>query len=128
MGGMIRRLRRAFRNAEIADASYRYQREIEREERVIVGANRFQSEDQPIDLLEINQSAEIRQREKLAQLKRKRDNSAVSRTLSSLAKAAQTSENTMPYLLDAVRTYATLGEICETLRGVFGTYTETIHI
>jgi methylmalonyl-CoA mutase N-terminal domain/subunit len=128
MGGMIPAIEVGFPQREIAEASYRYQREIEREERIIVGANRFQSEDQPIDLLEIDQSAEIRQCEKLAQLKRKRDSSAVSRTLSALASAAAKTDNTMPYLLDAVRAYATLGEICETLRGVFGTYTETIHI
>ncbi len=128
MGGMIPAIEAGFPQREIAAASYRYQREVEREERIIVGANRFQSEDAPLDLLEIDQSAETRQQDKLARLRRRRDKAAVDKTLSELAKCAETGENTMPYLLEAVRAYATLGEICDTLRGVFGTYTETIHV
>jgi len=129
LGGMIPAIEAGFPQSEIATASYAYQREIESGQRVIVGVNRFQSDDQPPELLQIDQTAGQKQREKLAHLRASRDNAAVSRTLSDLAHAAQTpSKNTMPYLLDCVRSYATLGEICDTLRTVFGVYTETNHI
>ena len=103
MGGMIPAIEAGFPQREIAAASYRYQCEIEREERIIVGANRFQSEDAPIELLQIDQSAETRQQEKLACLRLRRDKAAVDKTLSDLAKCTKTGENTMPYLLEAVR-------------------------
>jgi methylmalonyl-CoA mutase N-terminal domain/subunit len=101
---------------------------VERGERVIVGVNRFQGEDQPIDLLEIDESSGRHQSEKLKALRKRRDNARVAQTLDALKRAAEGTENTMPYLLDAVRSYATLGEICDALRGVFGTYTETARL
>ncbi|HEX4169314.1 MAG TPA: methylmalonyl-CoA mutase family protein [Bryobacteraceae bacterium] len=125
MGGMIAAIEAGFPQREIAGASYRYQREIEAGERIIVGANRFQSDDEPIDLLQVDAGAGERQRGKLAQLRAERDDAAVAKTLSELSRSAESNENTMPYLLAAVRTYATLGEICDALRKVFGTYTET---
>jgi methylmalonyl-CoA mutase N-terminal domain/subunit len=128
MGGMIAAIDAGFPQTEIAGASYRYQREVEAGERVIVGVNRFQSDDQPIDLLQIDEASATHQRAKLAALRRRRDNSRVRRTLDRLARAAEGTDNTMPYLLDAVRAYATLGEICDTLRGVFGAYQETTHL
>ena len=128
MGGMIRAIEAGFPQSEIANASDRYQREVEEGERVIVGANRFQSDDQPIDLLQIDQTAQKRQEEKLADLRSRRDNAAVRNALDALSHAAEGSENMMPYILDAVRAYATLGEICDALRKVFGTYTETAHL
>ncbi len=94
-----------------------------------MGVNRFQSDDQPIELLQVDQTAGRKQREKLAQLRKTRDNNAVSQSLSNLAGAAEKpSTNTMPYLIDCVRAHVTLGEICDALRTVFGTYTETNHI
>ena len=128
MGGMIPAIDAGFPQTEIASASYRYQREVESGERVIVGVNRFQSDDAPIELLQIDETSGDRQRAKLAALRARRDNGRVQQTLDALKRAAEGTENTMPFLLDAVRAYATLGEICEALRGVFGTYTETSHI
>jgi methylmalonyl-CoA mutase N-terminal domain/subunit len=128
MGGMISAIEAGYPQTEIASASYRYQREIESGERVIVGVNRFQSDDQPIELLQIDETSSRHQTAKLAALRARRDNGKVQRTLDGLRRAAEGTENTMPFLLDAVRAYATLGEICDALRAVFGTYQETSHI
>ncbi len=128
MGGMIAAIETGFPQTEIANASYRYQREIESGERTIVGVNRFQQDDQPIELLQIDETAGNRQREKLASLRARRDGVKVQQTLDALSRAAEGTENTMPFLLDAVRAYATLGEICDALRAVFGTYQETPHL
>ncbi len=128
MGGMIAAIENGFPQSEIAAASYRYQREVEAGERVIVGVNRFQSADEPIALLQIDEAAGRHQQEKLAALRKRRDNGGVQKALDGLRRAAEGTENTMPYILDAVRAYATLGEICDALRGVFGTYTETTHL
>jgi len=129
MGGMIPAIEVGFPQSEIASASYRYQREVERGDRVIVGANRFQTPDEkPIDLLQIDQSAQQKQEAKLSDLRKRRNPLAVQRALDALSRAAEGAENTMPYMLDVVRSYATLGEICDSLRKVFGTYTETTHL
>jgi methylmalonyl-CoA mutase N-terminal domain/subunit len=128
MGGMIPAIEAGFPQTEIAAASYRYQREVEDGERVIVGVNRFQSEDQRIDVLRIGEAAAQRQEEKLAALRARRDNGGVERTLNALKRAAEGTGNTMPFILDAVRAYATLGEICDALRDVFGVYRETARI
>lgn len=128
IGGMIDAIETGFPQEEVARASYRYQREIEQEKRIIVGANRFQTAEQPIELLQIDQAAQERQETKLAALRARRDHLAVRRTLDALSRAAESNANTMPYILDAVRAYATLGEICDTLRQVFGTYSETTHL
>lgn len=128
LGGMIAAIETGFPQSEIASASYRYQREIEDGERVIVGASRFQSQEQPIDLLQIDQSAQKKQEDKLLSLRSRRNNLAVEQSLDNLRRAAEGSDNTMPFILDAVRSYATLGEICDSLRSVFGTYTETTHL
>jgi methylmalonyl-CoA mutase, N-terminal domain len=128
MGGMIAAIDAGFPQSEIASASYRYQREIETGQRTIVGVNRFQSDDQPVDLLQIDESSGRHQIAKLAALRARRDNGRVRQALDALKRAAEGTENTMPCLLDAVRAYATLGEICDAFRGVFGTYTETTHL
>ena len=128
MGGMIPAIENGFPQSEIAAASYRYQCEVEAGERVVVGVNRFQSDDQPIELLQIDETSATHQCAKLAALRQRRDNGKVRATLDALRRAAEGTENTMPYLLDAVRAYATLGEICDALRGVFGTYQETTHL
>jgi methylmalonyl-CoA mutase N-terminal domain/subunit len=128
MGGMVPAIEAGFPQSEIAAASYRYQCEVEAGERVIVGVNRFQSQDQPIELLQIDETSARHQQEKLAALRSRRDNHQVHKTLDALKRAAEGTENTMPRLLDAVRAYATLGEICDSLRAVFGTYQETTHL
>jgi methylmalonyl-CoA mutase N-terminal domain/subunit len=128
MGGMIPAIEAGFPQTEIAAASYRHQREVEDGDRVIVGVNRFQSPDPPIELLQIDESSGRHQSAKLSALKQRRDNQRVRKNLDALMRAAEGTENTMPYILDAVRSYATLGEICDSLRSVFGTYQETAHL
>jgi len=128
MGGMVAAIEAGFPQREIAAASYRYQREIESGDRFIVGVNRFQGDDPPIELLQIDETSADRQAAKLAALRKRRDNDRVCRALDALRRAAAGTENTMPFLLDAVRAYATLGEICDALRSVFGTYQETTHL
>ena len=128
MGGMIAAIEAGFPQSEIAQASYRYQCEIEEGERVIVGVNRFQADDQPIELLQIDETAAAHQQAKLAALRKRRDKGKVQWALDELRRAAEGTENTMPYLLDAVKSYATLGEICDAFRSVFGTYQEATHL
>jgi methylmalonyl-CoA mutase N-terminal domain/subunit len=130
MGGMIAAIERGFPQAEIARASYEYQQKIEKGEAVVVGVNRYRAdEEKPIETLRIDPSAEGRQIEKLRQLRKTRNNGDVERTLNVLRHAADAhSQNLMPPLIDAVRSYATLGEICGTLREVFGTYGERPNI
>ena len=128
MGGMIPAIESGFPQSEIAAASYRYQRELEAGERVVVGVNRFQSPDKPMELLQIDETAAREQSAKLESLRRRRDQARVSRSIDALKRAAEGNANTMPFILDAVRSYATLGEICDALRAVFGTYQETAHL
>mgnify|MGYP000952887287 CR=1 FL=1 len=126
MGGMIPAIERAFPQSEIAEASYQYQRSIEKNERIIVGVNAFTETDtKPLDILQIDESAQERQCDKLAALRDRRDNAEVARKLDDLREAARGTMNTMPFILDAVRSYATVGEICDAFRDVFGTYQET---
>jgi methylmalonyl-CoA mutase, N-terminal domain len=125
MGGMIAAIQRGFPQAEIARASFDFQQRVEKGEAVVVGVNRYQTkEEKPIETLRIDQSAETTQAHKLRELRETRNNGDVARSLDKLRQAAQGKGNLMPYLLDAVRSYATLGEICGTLRAVFGTYEE----
>jgi methylmalonyl-CoA mutase, N-terminal domain len=128
MGGMIAAIEKGFPQSEIADASYQYQRAIEAGEKIVVGVNGYQSQDQPIELLQIDHTTEEHQEKKLAALRSRRNNPQVQKTLSALRRAAEGTENTMPFILDAVRAYATLGEICDALREVFGSYQETAHV
>jgi methylmalonyl-CoA mutase N-terminal domain/subunit len=125
MGGMIPAIEEGFPQQEIAQASYEYQRSVETGERKIVGVNCFtEQEEQPIEVLQIDEAAERRQAEKLAGLRKRRSSGQVTAALGALRRAAEGRENTMPYLLEAVRAYATLGEICGALKEVFGAYQE----
>jgi methylmalonyl-CoA mutase, N-terminal domain len=125
LGGMIPAIERGFPQSEIADASYRYQREVETGERIVVGVNAFTgTSEEQLEILQIGGAAQARQCERLAQLRAKRDQDEVKRTLDALRDAARGSANTMPFIVDAVRAYATVGEICEALRNIFGTYEE----
>jgi methylmalonyl-CoA mutase N-terminal domain/subunit len=126
MGGMIPAIERGYPQTEIANASYEFQHSVEMGESVIVGVNKFTEKDEkPIELLQIDKTAEGRQIEKLRSVKARRSASDVEKALANLKKAAEGTENTMPFILDAVRVYATVGEISASLGEVFGSYTET---
>jgi methylmalonyl-CoA mutase N-terminal domain/subunit len=126
MGGMIPAIERGYPQTEIANASYEYQHTIETGEQKIVGVNAFvEKNEPPIELLHIDESSQQHQLEKLKKLKARRSNEKVAASLEALKRIAEGRENTMPYILDAVRAYTTLGEICDAFRDVFGTYTET---
>ena len=126
MGGMIPAIERGFPQTEIANASYGYQHSVETGESKIVGVNAFTERDEHgLDLLHIDEGAQGHQLSKLEKLKNRRDQGQVERALDVLRRASQGSENTMPHILNAVRAYATVGEICDAFRGVFGGYTET---
>ncbi len=125
MGGMIAAIDAGFPQSEIANASYAYQRAIESREQIIVGVNAFAEDSkEQIEILRMNEQAAATQTEKLRDLRARRDGSAVNIALTGLRDCATSHGNTMPYILDAVRAYATLGEICDALRDVFGTYQE----
>jgi methylmalonyl-CoA mutase N-terminal domain/subunit len=127
LGGMIAAIERGFPQSEIAKASYAYQREIESGDRKIVGVNDFEAErEAPIELLRIDESAAVLLRDRLTELKGQRDEHRVAGTLDALRRCAEGRENTMPHILDAVRAYASVGEICDVFRGVFGTYAEPV--
>jgi methylmalonyl-CoA mutase N-terminal domain/subunit len=126
MGGMIPAIEQGFPQREIADASFQYQREVEHNEAVIVGVNRFQSEEAgQIELLQIGESVAQRQNARLKQLRATRGNARVSKALDALRRAAAQGDNTMPHILEAVRAYATVGEICAAFQDVFGGWQET---
>jgi methylmalonyl-CoA mutase N-terminal domain/subunit len=126
MGGMIPAIERGFPQTEIADASYQYQHTIETGEQKIVGVNAFvEKNEDPIELLHIDESAQALQLQKLTKLKSERSNDRVRKALEDLKRAADGRENTMPFILEAVRAYGTVGEICDAFRESFGTYTET---
>jgi len=125
LGGMVAAIEKGFPQKEIHEAAYTYQREVERKEKIIVGVNDFVSEeDRLVDILVIDEAIAKRQQEKLAALKKKRDKARVLQTLDALGGASGTDQNLMPYILECVRAYATLGEMCDVLRKVFGTYEE----
>jgi methylmalonyl-CoA mutase, N-terminal domain len=126
MGGMVEAIERGFPQKEIAESSYRFQQAFERKEKIMVGVNDFVQENEPpFEILYIDESAGDTQLAKLAQLKRTRDNDAVARALDRMRSAARTSANLMGPILEAVRAYATVGEMCDALREVWGEYEET---
>jgi methylmalonyl-CoA mutase N-terminal domain/subunit len=125
MGGMVDAIERGFPQTEIAESSYRFQQAFERREKIMVGVNAFvQQDDPPIEILYIDESASDIQLAKLAALRKTRSHDAVSRSLDALRSAARTPQNLMPLILDAVRTYATVAEMCDALREVWGEYEE----
>jgi len=125
MGGMVAAIEKGFPQREIQDSAYKYQKAVERGEQVIVGVNKYQmEEDFQIPTLEINESVRDHQIERLEETRTKRDPGAVSNALEKLKRAAENAENTMPATIEAVRAYATLGEICSALRDVYGVYEE----
>jgi methylmalonyl-CoA mutase, N-terminal domain len=125
MGGMIPAIERGYPQREIADASYKYQQAVDRKEKIIVGVNEFKGEEKPIEVLRIDESVRAQQSEHLRKLRAERSSDEVAHQLAALRKAAQGTENLMPHIFSAVKAYATLGEICDSLREVFGTHEET---
>jgi methylmalonyl-CoA mutase N-terminal domain/subunit len=126
MGGMVEAIERGYPQREIAESSYRFQQSVEKREKIIVGVNGFVAANaDPIEILYIDETAADKQLAKLEELKRRRDASAVQRTLDALKAGASSNANTMPLLVDAVRAYATIGEMCDALRDVWGEYEET---
>jgi methylmalonyl-CoA mutase N-terminal domain/subunit len=126
MGGMVEAVEKGFPQREIQESAYQYQKAVERSDQTIVGVNKYGMEDelQDVPILVIDESVRNQQVERLEQVRTTRDKGAVARTLEKLRLVAQQGENTMPAIIDAVREYATLGEICSALRDVYGIYEE----
>jgi len=124
MGGMVVAIERGYPQREIAEASYRYQVAVDKKEKIIVGVNDFVSEEKPLDILQIDETVAHRQAERLSKLRAERSQAEVERRLGTLRNAAKGTGNLMPFIFDAVKSYATLGEICDAMRDVFGTYEE----
>ncbi|MGO9126351.1 MAG: methylmalonyl-CoA mutase family protein [Terriglobales bacterium] len=135
MGGMVNAIERGYPQREVAEAAYQNQRAVEAKEKIIVGANEFVIDEESPNILYIDESVAQRQSAKLRALRERRSNQTVRRCLGDLKRAAAqepnagskdtiSAANTMPYMVAAVRAYATVGEICEALREVYGTYTE----
>jgi methylmalonyl-CoA mutase N-terminal domain/subunit len=124
LGGAVRCIEAGYFQRELAEAGYRYQQQIERGERIVVGVNAYQEDAPPrIPLFRVDPAVEQRQVERLQDLRARRDQRAVQSALDEVARAARAGENVIPALVDAVRAYATVGEICDTLRRVYGVYT-----
>jgi methylmalonyl-CoA mutase N-terminal domain/subunit len=125
LGGVLPAIEKGFFQSEISDAAYRYQREIDGDQRHIVGVNAYQDKKPyEIPILSMDPTGYKRQVDRLADLRRERDNGRVGQTLDNLRIACQGTENTMPYIMEAVRAYATLGEIVDVMKYVFGIYQE----
>lgn len=127
LGGVLPAIEKGFFQREIAKSAYKYQKEIDEKKRIVVGVNKYQL-DEPIEIpiLKMDEKGEERQINRLRKLRKERNNQKVERNLRRLRKAAEGDENLMPYILDCVHSYATLGETCQVLRDVFGEYTEPV--
>jgi len=127
IGGMVKAIEEGFPQKEIGEAAYKYQKDVEKGEQIIIGLNKFKSKDEAKnDVLKINEEVENKQVEKLKKLREERDNDAVNENLLKLYEAASSGENLMPFILSCVKSYATVGEISNVLRRNFGEYNEAI--
>jgi methylmalonyl-CoA mutase, N-terminal domain len=125
MGGMVAAIERGYPQKEVAESAYAFQQAVEKGERLVVGVNAFAAADAaPVRTLYIDESAERRQLARLREVRARRDQAGVGRTLAALQDGARSGANTMPLLLDAARAYATVGEMCDALREVWGEYVE----
>ena len=124
MGGMIAAIEKGYPQMEISDAAYKFQRQLDAEEKVMVGVNKYVQKDEKIDipLLEIDDSVEKLQLDRLASVKRRRDGRKVSQCLKDLTSACKKGDNVMPYCIEAVKHFATVQEICDVYREVYGEY------
>jgi methylmalonyl-CoA mutase N-terminal domain/subunit len=129
LGGVTQAIEKGFIQQEIQNSAYQYQKDIEEGKRIVVGVNKFKiNEGSPKGLLKVNPEVGRKQIEELKKLKEERDNYKVKENLKLLEKAARTDANLMPLILDCVKSYATLGEICDVLRSVFGEYKEFVKL
>ncbi len=129
LGGSVAAIEKGFIQQEIQTSAYRYQKEVEAEERIVVGVNKYTGgSDQAADLLRVDPAVSQRQVERLKEVRLNRNQAKLAESLQELRRAAQTSENLMPSIVEAVRAYATVGEICGILREVFGEYQQNINI
>ncbi len=127
LGGMVKAIEKGYIQKEIQDSAYKYQKAVEKKDVIIVGLNKFTMEDKfPEKLLKIDSEVEKIQIEKLKKLKLRRDNNKVKEILEKIEDAARSDKNLMPLILEAVKTYATLGEISDSLRNVFGEYKSSV--
>jgi methylmalonyl-CoA mutase N-terminal domain/subunit len=126
MGGMVKAIELGFPQREIADSAYKYQKAVERKEKIIVGVNAFQMDYESIPFLHIDESVARQQLERLKQVKKTRNQARVKQNLQDLKKAAEENQNLMPSLIKTVKSYATLGEIVDSLKEVFGVYREPV--
>ena len=126
MGGMVAAIEKGFPQREIQDSAYQYQKAVERGDQTIIGVNKYVMTDEPsaVPILVIDESVRNHQVERLEETRARRDAGAVANALDKLKLAARGNENTMPATIEAVRAYATLGEICAALRDVYGIYEE----
>jgi len=123
LGGILKAIDIGFPQKEIADAAYRYQQELDRGERIIVGINKYEAQEEiPIPTLKIDDTVYVNQKNRLREIKRKRNNDAVKKHIREIADAARNGENLMPFIVDAVREYATVGEISDVFREAYGVY------
>lgn len=127
MGGTVAAIDKGYIQREIMDAAYEYQRSVETNDSIVVGVNKYQVEEgSPVGLLRVDPIVGENQTKKLQTLRQERDNEAVQQALDKLKTACEGDDNVMPYLVDAVKTYATLGEIADVMRSVFGEYQQAV--
>ncbi len=126
MGGMVKAIEMGFPQKEINDSAYWYQKAVEKNEKIIVGVNAFQKEHEPISILEIDESVARQQLARLKDVRMTRNSARVSSDLKDLKRAAENEINLMPFILNCVKSYATLGEVIGTLKEVFGEYQEPV--
>jgi methylmalonyl-CoA mutase N-terminal domain/subunit len=127
LGGAPEAIDQGYIQKEIQDSAYSYQKEIEAEKKIIVGVNKFKTEEEPKkDILKLDEKVANQQKERVSQLREDRDQAKVEKALKALKDTAETDQNLMPKIVDAVKAYATLGEVCDVMREVFGEYNENI--
>jgi len=124
MGGMVAAIERGFPQAEIADSAYKYQKQIDSGEKVVVGVNKYATEHPPITIWRMKSEIEERQLRRLREVKQTRNNQKVREHLNQIRMASQNGENLMPHIINAVREYASIQEICDVWRDVFGQYSD----
>jgi methylmalonyl-CoA mutase N-terminal domain/subunit len=123
MGGMLAAIEKHYPQQEIADAAYNYQKQVDENQRVVVGVNKYAMEEEiPVEILEIDEELERLQIEKINRIKNERDNKKVRENLERLEQACAGNENVMEPIVEAVKAYATLQEVCDVFRKVFGEY------
>jgi len=126
LGGMVQAISKGYVQREIQEAAYAWQRQVEKKEQVVVGVNAFKSDDPPVTVMKVDPALEEQQARRVKALRAERDNAAATRAVDALRTAARGSENLMPLILAAVKAQATLGEVSDALREVFGEYRETV--